>query len=187
MNPVLAQWAETSGWKLIIILLLWLAAYYATNHFGQNLISLILTKERAGLRQRHKILGAHEQQRIVTLSSFISKVIRAVIVVVFGTMLLTELGIPVAPVFAGAGVLGITIGFGAQSLIKDLLAGLLIILENQYAKGDRITLGAITGVVEDVSLRLTVLRGDDGVVHYIPNGSVVVVSNFSKGADEQQV
>ncbi|EKD79346.1 MAG: hypothetical protein ACD_41C00097G0003 [uncultured bacterium] len=180
MNALIVQWFQLSGWKLLVILVIWLISNYAVNRFGQQFISLILTKERAVLRQRHRALSTHDQQRIATLSSVLSKVMRAAIVIVFGSMILTELGIPVGPIFAGAGILGITIGFGAQSVIKDVLAGLFIVLENQYARGDRIKLGEITGMVEDVSLRTTVIRSADQVLHYIPNGSITVISNYSK-------
>src|SRR3990167_5621637 len=105
MNALIVQWFQLSGWKLLVILVIWLISNYAVNRFGQQFISLILTKERAVLRQRHRALSTHDQQRIATLSSVLSKVMRAAIVIVFGSMILTELGIPVGPIFAGAGIL----------------------------------------------------------------------------------
>lgn len=180
MSSSVIQWLQTSGWKVVVILLIWLLANSTVSRFGQQFIALVLTKERAMLRQRHRVLSTHDQQRIATLSGVLSSVMRATLMIIFGSMILTELGIPVVPIFAGAGIIGITIGFGAQSLIKDVLAGLFIVLENQYAKGDRIKLGEVIGSVEDVSLRTTVIRGADQVLHYIPNGSITVISNYSK-------
>lgn len=180
MTNLIYSWFQMSGWKVLLILLAWLLSNYAVHQFGQRFIALVMTKERAILRQRHQSFNIHDQQRIATISSVASRVLRAGVMVIFGSMILTEIGIPVGPIFAGAGVIGITLGFGAQSIIKDLLSGLFIVLENQYARGDRIKLGDVIGVVEDVSLRTTVLRSDDRVLHFIPNGTITVISNFSK-------
>lgn len=187
MNDLIVTWTQQNGWKILVILALWLASSYAATRFGQRLVSLILTKERAVLQRQHRKLSVHDQQRIVTLSTVISQLIRSAIMLIFGSMLLTQIGIPVIPVFAGAGIVGITLGFGAQSIIKDVLAGLFVVLENQYAKGDQVVLGQVAGVVEDLSLRVTVLRDAAGVVHYIPNGTVTVVSNHSKQHQPQEV
>jgi small-conductance mechanosensitive channel len=96
-------------------------------------------------------------------------------------MMLSELGLDIAPMIAGVGVIGIAIGFGAQNLIKDILAGLFILVENQFRKGDVVTIASTTGVVEDINLRRTLLRDLDGIVHSVPNGEISVASNFTKG------
>ena len=185
MITMIMDWLQVNGWSVMVILILWVVTSYAATKFGRQLVQLILTKERSGLRQRHRSLTANELHHIETLSAFISRFIRLVISLVFGAMLLTQFGISVTPLFASAGVIGVAIGFGAQSLIKDILAGLFVLTENQYAKGDRVKLGDVTGVVEDLSLRATILRDDQGVVHYIPNGAITVISNYSK-QDQQQ-
>ena len=79
----------------------------------------------------------------------------------------------------GAAV-GAGVGFGAQNLVRDLIAGIVILSEDQYSVGDRVTLLATTGTVQDVQLRVTVLRDDEGVIHYVPNGQIAVASNLSK-------
>jgi len=84
-------------------------------------------------------------------------------------------------VLAGAGIVGLAFGFGGQYLIRDVIAGLFIILENQYRIGDVVELGAVSGMVEDISLRRTVLRDLDGTVHYVPHGEVKKASNLSQG------
>lgn len=94
---------------------------------------------------------------------------------------MSEAGVDIGPLIAGAGVIGIAIGFGGQYLIKDLISGLFIILENQYRIGDTVTIAGHSGKVEDISLRVTVLRDLDGVVHHIPHGEITSVSNMTKG------
>jgi small-conductance mechanosensitive channel len=98
-----------------------------------------------------------------------------VIIVLF--MILSELDVPVVPVLAGFGVAGIAIGFGAQYLVRDLIAGSFIIMENQYRVDDRIKIGEVFGLVEEVNLRKTVVRDWDGMLHHIPNGAIEIVTN----------
>ena len=85
-----------------------------------------------------------------------------------------------SPLLASIGIAGLAIGFGAQSLVKDVISGLFIIADNQYSKGDVVTVGGMSGLVEDVGIRRTVLRDLDGIVHYIPNGEISVASNFTQ-------
>jgi small conductance mechanosensitive channel len=93
---------------------------------------------------------------------------------------LPELGVNVTPILASVGIAGIAVGFGAQSLVKDVLTGLFILVENQYSKGDVVTLAGISGQVEEVGLRRTVLRDLDGIVHHVPNGEIAVASNLTQ-------
>jgi small-conductance mechanosensitive channel len=95
-------------------------------------------------------------------------------------MILSELEVPIGPVLAGFGVAGIAVGFGAQYLIRDLIAGSFIIMENQYRIGDRIKIGDILGLVEEVNLRKTVIRDWDGMLHHIPNGAIEIVTNATR-------
>ncbi len=94
---------------------------------------------------------------------------------------LARLGVNVAPILASAGVAGIAIGFGAQTIVRDFLSGVFMILENQYGVGDLITVNAITGTVEEVGLRITRIRDFDGTVWYVTNGSVTELGNLSQG------
>jgi len=95
-------------------------------------------------------------------------------------MIISELGINITPALAGLGVAGIAVGFGAQSLVKDLFNGILILLENHYSVGDCVHRAGIDGLGEDITLRRTVLRDLDGTVHSIPNGEISVASNYTK-------
>lgn len=174
------NWLEGNGWRLIIILLLWLALSLAVNRFGRKAVQLILTKEQSVFSQRHAKLTEQDIHRIETLSAIFIQIVQVALLVMFGLMILSALGIPVTPLFAGAGLIGVTLGFGAQSLIRDVTTGILIVFENQLSRGDRVKLGDVVGVVEELSLRTTVVRGDDGVIYFIPNGTITLVINYSK-------
>jgi small conductance mechanosensitive channel len=102
------------------------------------------------------------------------------LLIVAGLMVLAELSINIGPLIAAAGVAGLAFGFGGQYLIKDLISGFFIILENQYRIGDVVCFDTTCGLVEDISLRATILRDLDGVVHHVPHGSIVRVANMSK-------
>lgn len=120
-------------------------------------------------------------QKAQTLASVIESTGRAIIIVIASMMVLTNLGLDIAPLIASAGIAGLAIGLGAQSLIKDMVNGFLILFENQYAVGDFVTIGEASGTVEELNLRRTVLRSIGGAAIVVPNGQVMVVENLSKG------
>ncbi|MCI0417926.1 MAG: mechanosensitive ion channel family protein [Acidobacteria bacterium] len=120
------------------------------------------------------------EQRAVTLAGIFKSVSKIVIVLVAGLTILGTIGINTAPLIAGAGVAGLAISFGAQNLIRDFISGFFILLENQYRVGDVIRAAGVSGQVEDMNLRITVLRDLEGVAHFIPNGEIKVVSNLAK-------
>ena len=120
-------------------------------------------------------------KRVNTLAGFLRRAAALFVYVVALIMVLHELGVSIAPILAGAGVAGIAIGFGAQSLIRDLLAGLFILGEDQFRVGDVIKTAGVSGQVERITLRVTQVRDLEGVVHIIPNGEIKVVSNLTKG------
>ena len=95
-------------------------------------------------------------------------------------MILQEVGIAIGPLLAAAGIAGLAFGFGGQYLIRDLISGLFIIMENQYRIGDVVCFDGTCGLVEDISMRMTTLRDLDGIVHYVPHGEIKRVSNLSK-------
>ncbi len=119
-------------------------------------------------------------RRVQTLSGALSTITGITILIVASFMILGEVGVDVTPLLATAGVAGIAIGLGAQSLIKDMIAGLFILMEDQYNKGDVVKVAGISGLVEDITLRRTVLRDLDGIVHSIPNGEIKTASNYTK-------
>jgi small conductance mechanosensitive channel len=119
-------------------------------------------------------------QRAKTMGDLFKSVITGVLVAVFGTMVLSQLGVNIAPIIASAGIVGIALGFGAQSLVKDFLSGVFMIFEDQFGVGDVIDVGEATGTVEAVTLRVTRLRDLDGTVWYVPNGEILRVGNKSQ-------
>lgn len=124
--------------------------------------------------------SARRAQRAKTMGSLLKSIVTGVLVAVIGTMMLSEVGVNVAPILASAGVLGLAIGFGAQSLVRDFLSGIFLIVEDQFGVGDTIDLGEAVGVVEAVSLRVTRLRDINGTVWYVPNGEILRVGNQSQ-------
>ena len=121
------------------------------------------------------------EQRTATISTVLRSVATAVIFAVAAVMILAELGIAIGPILASAGILGIALGFGAQSLIEDLLSGLSMLLEDQYGVGDRVDLGeGQVGVVEQVTMRTTTIRDAYGVVWHVPNGKIDRVGNLTQ-------
>ena len=124
--------------------------------------------------------SAEENRRIETLARVFRHISTVVISLVAGMLALSELGISIAPILGAAGVVGVAVGFGAQSLIKDYFNGFFMLLENQIRQGDVVEVCGKTGVVEDISLRYICLRDNEGSVHYVPNGQITTVTNKSR-------
>jgi len=126
---------------------------------------------------------AHTEQarRTETLARVFRNLSTLGIIMIAGALILKEVGISATPILGAAGVLGLALGFGAQSLMKDFVAGFFLLLENQVARGDVVDIGGKTGTVEDVRLRFVQLRDYEGNVHFIPNGIITVVTNMSRG------
>lgn len=122
-----------------------------------------------------------EEKRARTLSSLLKSIIQYVIYFVTLIMILQEFQIDTTSILAGAGVIGLAVGFGAQTLVRDVITGFFIILEDQYSVGDYIANGDMAGTVEDIGFRITKLRGASGVLHIIPNGSFTKVTNYTRG------
>jgi len=119
-------------------------------------------------------------QRALTMGSLLKSIVTGVIFVVVLTMVISELDYNIAPLIAGASILGVALSFGAQSLVKDILSGIFMIFEDQYGVGDSVNLGEASGTVEAVSLRVTRLRDVDGTVWYVRNGEILRVGNQSQ-------
>lgn len=127
------------------------------------------------------LMSQRRQQRAEAIGALLRSVITATVVIIGLLLILPILGIDVAPLLASAGVLGVALGFGAQSLVKDYLSGIFLVFEDQYGVGDLVDLGEAVGVVEDVTLRITRLRDLSGVVWYVRNGEILRVANQSQG------
>ena len=155
-------------------------------HYGFNLLCIaalffigkILLKKLV-----FKIAGLTDgktQKRAQTLASLIVTIGNVVIYVIVILMLLAVFGVNLTPILAGAGIIGLGIGFGTQSLIKDFVSGLFILIENQYNIGDRVKIGAFEGKVIKITMRSTILQDDQGGIYYLQNGSIQNVVNFSQ-------
>jgi len=143
---------------------------------------LILRFIRAYRRRAPSDLAPTEQaRRAETLARVFRNLSTLGIIMIAGALILKEVGISATPILGAAGVLGLALGFGAQSLMKDFVAGFFLLLENQVARGDVVDIGGKTGTVEDVRLRFVQLRDYEGNVHFIPNGIITVVTNMSRG------
>ena len=114
------------------------------------------------------------------MGTLLKSIVTGIVLAVIGTMMLSEIGVNVAPIIASAGILGVAIGFGAQSLVSDFLSGIFMIFEDQYGVGDEVDLGEAVGTVEAVSLRVTRVRDVNGTVWYVRNGEILRVGNMSQ-------
>ncbi len=166
-----AEWkaaAWTGARVLVILLLAWLLAW---------LTRRLIRAFRGYMARR---ASGDESRRVETLARVFHHIGTVIIVLVAGMLVLGELGISVAPILATAGVAGVAIGFGAQSLIRDYFNGFFILLEDQIRQGDVVEIAGKSGLVEEINLRHVRLRDQDGHVHFVPNGEIKIVSNLTR-------
>lgn len=147
---------------------------------GGTAAYLVLRAVRARIARASGDDTDEARQRAKTLATVFTTTGILVIVAVTLMMIVQEFGISLGPILATAGIAGLAVGFGAQTLVKDIISGFFILLENQYALGDAIDTAGVGGVVEKVNLRTTILRDVRGTVHVVPNGDIRVVSNKTK-------
>ncbi len=163
-------------WRIAINLALIILVLFIIKHFGNSIIDRIVRK---AITSDKYASAKAERMREDTLISILSALLK-VTLWIFGSMLiLAQLGVNIGPLIAGASVAGIAIGFGAQAIVKDFVSGIFIILENQYRVGDVITLAGMTGTVEEITVRQTILRDVNGNKHFIPNGQIGVTTNLT--------
>jgi small-conductance mechanosensitive channel len=165
------SWLLSHGIKILCILI----AAFLINQIGKKIIARTIIK---GIKDTTDEATEKRQKTVIRI---FSGALNVTIWLVALMMILPEFGINVGPILAGAGILGVALGFGAQYMIRDFLAGLFIIIENQYRVGDVICLDDVCGGVEDITLRKTVLRDLDGKLYHIPNGSFKMAANLTKG------
>jgi small conductance mechanosensitive channel len=168
------EWFLDYGTGIIVTLLLGLGLWYVWKR------SLPLFLHRYMARPKRGESREGMKRREDTLRGVFMGAGKIIIIILVAFMILSELNIPVGPILAGFGIVGIAVGFGAQYLIRDLIAGIFILMENQYRVGDVARVADIAGLVEEVNLRKTVLRDLDGIVHHVPNGEIKVASNYSR-------
>jgi small-conductance mechanosensitive channel len=152
-----------------------------TNDRSPALLRPLKSRMPNALREATGVLPERRRQRAEALGSVLRSIASATIFVVAVMLVLSELGIDLAPLLASAGIAGLAIGFGAQNLVKDFIAGLFMLLEDQYGVGDNVDVGQASGTVESVGLRITTIRDVQGILWYIRNGEIVRVGNKSQG------
>ncbi len=167
-------WLAGEGVTAVIIIVVTL---FVARFVGELIVRGFAIVERRAI-DRQDPAG---QRRLTTLSAITRRTAQAVVLFIGLLELLPQLDLNITPILASAGVVGLAVGFGAQSLIKDLFAGLLILIEDQYSVGDVVKIGETTGTVENLTLRATSVRNIEGSLTIIPNGMVGAVSNLSKG------
>jgi moderate conductance mechanosensitive channel len=179
--PVLAQVVDI-GLELVLIIAVTWIALRLSHRLVAGIVSALLDRE--SMEGTSQSLSALElQKRRQTIQGMGTATIRVVILIIAGLMALQTLNprLDIGPAIAGLGVVGVALGFGAQSLVKDYLAGAFILMENHFGIGDVVSVAGVSGVVEDFTLRRTTLRDLDGTVHSVPNGLIGVASNMTRG------
>ena len=172
-TALLVPWLLSSGLRIMVIVVISL--------FINKIITRLIDKmvRLAVVPSNHSSIEA-EKKREDTLIQIFSITAKIAIFSVLILMVLEEFGVAIGPILAAAGIVGLAFGFGGQYLIRDIISGLFIILENQYRIGDIVKFENLGGVVEKISLRMTTLRDLDGTVHHIPHGEIKEVSNYAK-------
>jgi small-conductance mechanosensitive channel len=179
------SWRELVGWfaehgiAVLAIVAIIAAILWVSNLLEGRIIALLTRGERGATRE--------SEARARTLVGVLHNALRTIAVVVGVIMVLDELAVPIGPLLGGVAVVGLAVAFGAQSLIKDWFTGFMVLLEQQYVIGDVVQLGNSTGEVERITLRLTVLRDQEGRVHFIPHGQITTVINHTHGSAQAVV
>jgi small-conductance mechanosensitive channel len=168
----LQRWALTHGFKVLVII--------ATAFIVVRAAGLAIGQFQRTLARRH---GEHDfewQRRVATLGGILTSTVTVTISFVAILMLLRELSIDVLPILTGAGIAGLAIGFGAQNLVRDVISGFFLILEDQVRIGDSARINGVAGTVEQINLRTIVVRDGEGAVQVFPNGTITALANLSK-------
>ncbi len=168
------RWFVDHGFRIVGILIAGIVLWFVTLKVIPAMVSQTMARPRRGESREGM------KRRADTLERVFLGLARVMLILLVLFLVLSELNINMGPILAGFGVAGIAVGFGAQYLIRDLIAGVFIIMENQYRVGDVAKVADVAGLVEEINLRKTVLRDLDGVVHHIPNGQIGVASNYSR-------
>ncbi|MFC1899459.1 mechanosensitive ion channel family protein [Chloroflexota bacterium] len=172
-TQIIQEWLLVHGTSILIIIIIAVISWAILQRVLPVMIghSMVRTKgeSRDGVQRRRK-----------TLTSVLVSIGKVLVILITIIMILEDLNVPIGPLLAGFGIAGVAVGFGAQWLIRDYIAGMFILMENQYRVGDVAKIADIAGLVEEITLRKTVLRDLDGIVHHVPNGEIKVASNYAR-------
>ena len=175
LNPeTIQRWFLEHGISILAMLVAGIVLWFALKKFLPPLVRRTMVRPTRGETREGM------KKRADTLLAVFMGIGKIIIVIIILFMVLSEIDVEIGPILAGLGIVGIAVGFGAQYLIRDLIAGVFILMENQYRVGDVAKVADIWGLVEEINLRKTVLRDLDGAVHHVPNGEIRVASNYTR-------
>jgi moderate conductance mechanosensitive channel len=164
----------------------WLAVRFIrrlTSRAASGVFPTTVLRGRESADAEVALAAERRRQRAHTMSSVLTSIVSVAVFSLVGVMVLGELGYDIGPLVASAGLVGVALGFGAQSLVKDFLSGIFLFFEDQYGVGDEVVVGDTTGVVEALSLRVTRIRAEDETIWYLRNGEILKVGNRSQRVD----
>ncbi len=183
------SWLVTKPLSILVLVVLAVALRWFLHRVIARLVQrasdglpspMLRRTRRRALEQPPSLVAGRRVQRAETMGSLLKSITSITVFTVFGITAIAELGYPIGPLIASAGVVGVALGFGAQSLVKDFLSGIFMIFEDQYGVGDVVDLGEAGGTVEAVGLRVTRIRDVQGTVWYVRNGEIIRVGNQSQ-------
>ncbi len=166
------KWLLTSGLQILFIIV---GAYIVI-----RVLRFAIHRLNRFFEDDDPTTRSEREKRADTLTKILNNIMTLVVWAFAAMMVLKEIGVDIGPILAGAGIAGLAVGFGAQSLVKDFLNGIFIVIENEFRVGDVVTVGGVSGLVEKISLRTTVLRDLEGKVYVVPNGQITTVTNMTK-------
>lgn len=175
---IASRWWVIVGQLLLILIFTLIALRFAHVTVDAALRRLFAREAAEGTAQ--ELSAVELERRRETLSGLAYRALRVMILVIAFLMAMSVLRLDIGPAIAGLGIIGLALSLGTQNLVRDYVAGAFVLIENQYSKGDVVTIATQTGTVEDISLRRTVLRADDGTVHFVPHGLIQTASNLSR-------
>jgi small-conductance mechanosensitive channel len=183
-NWLIAKPLSISLLVLIAVVIRWVAHRAIdrlTKRAGEGTVPGVIAGRVPQMFLEHNAaLAERRQQRAATMGGLLKSITTGVVAAILVFMVIAEIGYNIAPLIASAGIIGVALGFGSQTLVKDFLSGIFMILEDQYGVGDSIDVGTATGTVEAVGLRVTRLRDVNGTVWYVRNGEILAVGNMSQ-------
>ena len=177
MTGTLTAEQLTAGTSAVISSLIRIGMIILISFLVMRVVSRLIDRLFKSREDEQRVL-IRDNRRLMTLRTVIKSFVRYMVYFVGGIMVLGELGVNTSGLVAGAGIAGVALGFGAQNLVRDVLTGFFILFEDQFAVGDYVSISGVSGVVEEIGLRVTKVRDFAGQLHVVPNGSIGLVTNF---------
>ena len=177
MTGTLTAEQLTAGTSVVISSLIRIGMIILVSFLVMRVVSRLIDRLFKSREDEQRVL-IRDNRRLMTLRTVIKSFVRYMVYFVGGIMVLGELGVNTSGLVAGAGIAGVALGFGAQNLVRDVLTGFFILFEDQFAVGDYVSISGVSGVVEEIGLRVTKVRDFAGQLHVVPNGSIGLVTNF---------